>query len=178
MTPQSSISRFPTGLHELKIKGEFSHPHWMAFLFAGLSAVQISVVSGRATRTGSGWDARLMLDFARSETVPESLDAVALALQKPDKTDGAAPRISQFRIARRADESLEVWVDGPDQIGFLGRVLGRMSLVMLFPIEIEINTISSVIHDRFVFRGIGGVVPSDAAQKSLDSLLQFCVIVP
>jgi hypothetical protein len=177
MTPQSSLSALHNGQSELKIAGRFTHPHWMAFLFSGLSAAGVSIISGRAVQNETQWDARCILDFSGSNTAPEALDFVMLALQRPESSVSSAksPILSQFQIARRADQSLEVWLHGPDQIGFLGRVLSRLSLIMLFPIEIEINTVAGQIRDYIVFRGIGGMAPNDDAKKSLEILLKSCV---
>jgi hypothetical protein len=173
MTPQSTLTRLPTGLHELKITGNFTHPHWMAFLFSGLAASSVSIVSGRAMQNAGGqWEARLTLDFTSVVVRPESVDYVALALQKPAQTDARAPKLTRFQISRRIDRSLEVTLDGPDQIGFLGRVLGRMSLLMLFPVEMEITTISGTIRDKIVVRGIGGTAPDESAKTSLETLLR------
>jgi hypothetical protein len=176
MTPQSTLTRLPTGLHELKITGNFTHPHWMAFLFSGLAASGVSIMSGRAMQNGNGiWEARLSLDFTSVVVRPEGIDYVSLALQKPTQTDAKAPRLTKFQISRRIDRSLEVTLDGPDQIGFLGRVLGRMSLLMLFPIEIEITTVSGNIRDKVTVRGIGGAPPDESAKTSLETMLRVFV---
>lgn len=175
MTPQSTLLRLPNGLYSLSIKGQFTHPHWMAFLFAGLAMSGISVVSGRAVQAESGWDAQISLDFSRSNAKPEALDYVAMALQKPLTTDATAPILIKFQITRRVDSSLEVALEGPDQIGFLGRILGRLSLLMLFPTEIEINTVSGTVRDRLVLRGIGGTPPTAVAQSSLETVLRALV---
>lgn len=102
MIPTSSITHAQGGLYELSLKGLFPHPHWIAFLFTGLAESQISVVSGRAARNDNlSWDARLMLDFARSKATPETLDYVALAQRKPAQTDMVIPRLSRFETLRR-----------------------------------------------------------------------------
>lgn len=179
MTPQSSISPLHNQQYELKINGRFTHPHWLAFLFSGLSAARVSVVSGRAAQVETQWDARCILDFTGSDAAPNSLDYVTLALQRPASVGvgggAGALALGRYQIARRQDQSLEVWLHGPDQIGFLGRVLSRLSLIMLFPTEIDINTRAGQIQDYMVFRGIGGMAPNDDAQKSLDILLKSCV---
>ncbi len=175
MTPQASLARLPNNNYELKIQGRFTHPHWMTFLFSGLSAAGVSVISGHAAQDGNGWSARWILDFARSEAAPESLDYVALALQKSTPSATVAPTLTHYQIARRSDQSLEVWLHGPDQIGFLGRMLSRLSLIMLFPVAIDINTTQGLLRDYIVFRGIGGMAPNDDAQKSLDILLKSYV---
>ncbi len=175
LAPQATLSRLASGQYELKIKGRLTHPHWMAFLFSGLSAAGVSVVSGRAAQDETGWDARWILDFTRSESAPESLDYVAMSLKKPDTFTVGAPVLSGYQIVRRGDQSLEVQLQGPDQIGFLGRVLSRLSSIMLFPIAVEVETPAGQLRDTIVFRGIGGMAPNADAQKSLDILLKSCL---
>jgi hypothetical protein len=178
MVPTSTLLRLPNGLWELVIQGDFSHPHWMAFLFSGLSKYGASVVSGRGAQKDRQWEARITLDFRSSTTNPELLDYVGLAQLKPSISDPVAPRLNSYQITRRLDQSLEVALQGPDQLGFLGRVLSRLSLLMLFPIEVEINTLAGTIRDRIILRGIGGAAPSEAAQKSLDILLKAFITPP
>lgn len=173
--PTSSILRTATGLHELRLQGYFPHPHCVAFLLSGLANSQVSVISGRAfQKAPQEWEVLLNLDFARSKAAAETLDYVAMAQQKPASTDMAAPRISRYEIVRHT-EGLEVRLEGPDQIGFLGRFLGRMALLMLFPRDIEIATIAGQIKDRVVFHGVGNIVPDATAQASLDTLLRGLV---
>jgi hypothetical protein len=172
MMPTSSITSAPGGLHELRLQGLFTHPLWVSFLFTGLFESQVSVVSGRALRDDSHcWDARLLLDFGRSTSTPDGLDYVALAQRKPAAADMAAPRLSRFETLRLLNGSLQMVLEGPDQIGFLGRLLSRVSLLTLFPTEIEINTVAGAIHDRIVMRGIGNSAPPPTAEESLKTLL-------
>jgi hypothetical protein len=171
MVPEASVLRTPTGLYEVKLKGRFSHPHWVAFLFADLAEKQVSVVSGRAVQSQSQeWDTRLTLDFGRSASLPSMLDYVLLAQRKP-AIDMTIPRLSKFEIVRRRDEALEVRLEGPDQIGFLGRFLGRVSLLTLFPCDIEIATMANIMRDRIAFNGIGGQRPADEVQQLLQTML-------
>lgn len=175
MTPQTSLSPLPNGHQELKISGHFTHPHWMAFLFSGLAKEGVSIVSGRAGQRGTEWQAQWILDFARSQAAPDALDYATMALQRGASGAAGAPHLSRYQIARRADESLEVWLFGPDQIGFLGRVLSRLSLIMLFPTAIEVDTMAGQIRDYGVFRGIGGAAPNAEAERALGVLLKGCV---
>lgn len=172
MSLNSTLSIASGSLHELQMHGRISHPHWLVFLLSGMAAANVSVISGRAVQTALEWDARLLLDFRRASIEPGGLDYSALAESKPSVPATASPKLSRYSISRRADGSLEVQVEGPDQIGFLGRFLGRLSLVMLFPTEIEINTVLGQIHDRVVLRSIGGITPDESAQASLDTLLR------
>lgn len=158
------------------MQGLFPHPHWIAFLFSGLAESQISVVSGRALRDDNhSWDARLPLDFSRARATPEALDYVALAQRKPATADMVVPRLSRFEVLRLRDGALQMILEGPDQIGFLGRLLSRVSLLTLFPIDIEINTDAGTIRDRIVMRGIGGSAPVATTEEALATLLRGLV---
>ncbi|HEX8552903.1 MAG TPA: hypothetical protein VF681_15270 [Abditibacteriaceae bacterium] len=172
MALHSSISPATGNLYELQLNGRISHPHWLVFLLAGLAQSQVSVVSGRAQQTGLDWTARLMVDFRGASARPDSLDYAVMAERKPASPVMTAPKLTSYNLARRADGSLQLHVQGPDQLGFLGRFLGRLALVMLFPVEIEINTVMGQIHDRVVLRGIGGTAPDESARAALETLLR------
>lgn len=176
MALHTSLTSAPGNMHELHLRGRISNPHWLVFLLSGLAESGISLVSGRAQQTALDWNARLLLDFSGARVSPQSLDYAMLAEHRPVSAATLAPQLTQFDIARRPDGSLEVRVQGPDQIGFLGRFLGRLSLVMLFPVEIEIRTVMGQIHDRVVLRGIGGTAPDEAASGALKTFLHsFCI---
>ena len=175
MPATTSISRAPNGDHELRLQGQFERAHWVAFLFSGLSRLEIAVISGKATRDRDrNWNARFTLDFRGSQAVPERVDYLQLAQQETTSAF-APPLLSEFAITRRSDQALEVILQGPDQIGFLGRILLKLSLLTLFPIEMEINTVSGRIHDRIVFCGIGGLPPGTSVDASLEAMLRGLV---
>lgn len=170
MTPKAMILPGRNGLQELSMQGLFPHPHWMVFLLAGLSEKHISVVEGRATQQITYiWDAHFQLDFRRSGLTPETIDYLALSSTRT--TSATTPQISTFELRRRPDRALEITVQGPDQLGFLGKLLGEVSLLALYPTELEIHTVGGHIKDRLVFRGIGGAAPSENIETSLKTLL-------
>jgi hypothetical protein len=172
MTPKAKILPGRNGLQELIMQGLFPHPHWMVFVLAGLSEKQVSVVEGRATQQITHiWDAHFQLDFRRSGLTPETIDYLALSTLKPASNLATRLQLSTFELRRRPDRALEIIVQGPDQLGFLGKLLGEVSLLALYPTELEINTISGQIKDRLVFRGIGGAAPSENIESSLQTLL-------
>lgn len=173
-TPTISVQRLPDGAVEVGLRGEFPHPHWLAYLLRCLAESQISLVSGRAVQNDAlDWDARIVLDFRLSQLAPESLDYVALARQRLTTATLAAPQLSGFRIVRRSDRQLEVHLEAPDQAGFLGRLLTRVSSLGLFPSEMEIATVGGQIRDRMVFRGIMNKAPTDTVQKSLEAMCRL-----
>ena len=170
--PKSTLNRTPGGQYEIRIEGRFAHPHWVSFLFSGLSQQQISIVSGRALQDARlEWDARFVLDFRFSTAVPQNLDYVALAEKNPPQNDTGMPRLSHFEIKGHL-RGMEVLISGPDQVGFLGRLMRKLSLLALFPVEIDINTVSGVINDRIVLQTIGGGAVSETVRAALQALLR------
>lgn len=173
MSTTANIIRLPSGHYELSLDGRLTHPHWVAFLFTGLAKSNVSVVAGQAKQQDiQQWSARFNLDFSKSRMMPESIDYVGLSQHKSGAIDMQNPVLTKYEILRRADQSLEVRLEGPDQLGFLSRLLGRFSLLMLFPTEIEIRTVGGQVRDRLVFRGMGGTPPDETARVSLDTMLR------
>ena len=154
--------------HSVDLSGTYTHPHWLAFLCGGLSAAGISVVSGRAVRlAGMDWEGRLQV------TAPVSArDAAALASTRPLTRDAGRLRLSSYTLARRPDGQLVMQVEAPDELGFLGRLLSRVSLLALVPTELEIATVSGRIRDTVVLGGIGHVQPSEDVRAALHDLLR------
>lgn len=178
-TPTVSVQRLPDGAVEVALRGAFSHPHWLAYLLRALAESQVSLVSGRAAQNDAlDWDARIVLDFRQSQLAPETLDYVALAQQRFNLAALAAPQLGGFRITRRSDLQLEALLEAPDQVGFLGRLLTRVSSLGLFPSAMEIATVGGCIRDRIVFRGILNKAPTDTVQKSLEAMCRLMMTSP
>jgi hypothetical protein len=176
MRPKVDIARNPSGGYQLGLEGEFLHPHWVAFLFSGLSANRVSVVSGTAQqRSLATWSAAFQLDFTQSPAIPEQVDYLGLTDQEQLPLSLEVPTISTFQVLRRGDESLEVRVQAPDQLGFLGRFLGKLCMLGLFPVEMAIDTPGGRIQDSLVFRGIAGLPPNEATRQRLESVLQGAI---
>lgn len=174
MRPTTSIQKDSEGFHELRLRGAFEHPHWMAHLLSNLSEAHVSVVSGQACQMeDSCWDARLTLDFRSSTATPEVLDFVAMAQRRSAAVDWSPPQVSQFLITRRRDQQIELLVEGPDQIGFLSRLLTKVSVLGLFPSELEINTVAGQIRDRLVLRGITAMGPTRTVQSALEAVFRL-----
>ncbi|SFI38277.1 hypothetical protein [Planctomicrobium piriforme] len=171
--PKVEVSSHPAGGYSVSLDGEFLHPHWVAFLFAGLSANGVSVISGQAQqRSLATWSANFQLDFSRAMQTAQSIDYLALTDQEQLPLVSDIPRLTGFQIQRRTDESLEVRLEANDQLGFLGRLLGKICMLGLFPVEMVISTIGNRIQDTLIFRGIAGMAPSEATRQRLESVLQ------
>jgi hypothetical protein len=168
----ATVQPLAEGLHQLRLEGRSANPHWVLSLFSGLSREGVSIVAGRATRGDQRhWRAEFDLDFAGTKTPPGRLDYESMTRQPVEATAAEAPRLSRWAVVRTSDGSLELTVEGPDQIGFLGRLLAKLSGVGLFPVAMEINTVAGRIQDRFELRGIGGASPSATVERVLATIL-------
>ena len=173
MALESSISSTVEGFYELTLHGRLHRPHWVAQLFAALSQLHISIVSGQATQIKGGeWKSKFLLDFSNSSADPKRLDYTAFTEQSPSGERTTTPKLSRFEVLRRPDQLIEVRLEGPDQIGFLAAILAKVSVLALFPAMLEIDTIAGQIKDCVVLRGIGDRGPSEAAFQSLDRMLR------
>jgi hypothetical protein len=155
-------------VHQVDLAGTYTHPHWLAFLCSGLSAAGVSVVSGTAVRReGMDWEGHLAV------TGPMlSVDPAVLAATRPATRDAGRLQLTSYQVGRRADGQLVVTVEAIDELGFLGRLLSRVSLLALVPSAIEIATVGSVGQDTVVLGGIGHARPSDQVRVALEDLLR------
>jgi hypothetical protein len=161
------LEQAPGGQHRLSLEGAFTHPHWLGFLCSGLSSARVSVVSGSAVRPRPlHWEGHFLV-----EGPVDGLDVLALASTRPLVRDASTPVLTTYAVERRADGQLELRVQAPDSLGFLGRLLSRVSLLTLLPSEIEIATLGGTITDRFVLGGIGIAPPNDEVLGALRSML-------
>lgn len=155
------------GLHRVALDGPFAHPHWLAFLCGGLSAEGVAVVSGEAVRPEPmRWTGHFLLDGA-----VDGLDVVALAGRRPPRRDATVPHLTSYDVRRQADGQLSLAIEAADSLGFLGRLLSRISLLTLLPSALEISTDAGRISDRFVLSGIGSTAPSDEVLEALKGML-------
>jgi hypothetical protein len=161
----------PHGLR-WELSGRFEHPHWLAHLCTGLADIGISVVTGHAVRRTTGiWDAQLEVDVTGSAVAPEEVDLVALAAEPPRSREPAPLRLASVEVSRREDGYLVVRVSAVDELGFLSRLLRRVSLLTLHPVEVTVATRAGVVDDRLVLSGIGSHVPSEEIHELLVHVL-------
>jgi hypothetical protein len=168
MTDSSATIRpADAGLQRIELTGLFSHPHWLAFLCGGLSAAGVDVVSGHAMRTAPmRWEAHFLVAGPAA-----GLDVLAMAWTKPEVRDSESPRLSSYALRRRADRQLELQLEAPDSLGFLGRLLSRVSLLALLPSELDIATVGGRIKDTIVLGSIGSGEPPEDLLVALEEML-------
>ena len=62
-TTVTNVVKKKFDLHDLKIKGRFHHPHWIAHLFASMAKLNISIISGSAIQVAR-WAARETVTYS------------------------------------------------------------------------------------------------------------------
>ena len=177
MPLKTSISATRAGVYELNLTGQIHRLHWVVQLFYALSQLQVSIISGDARQVKIGeWNSRFVLDFSNSPANPSHLDYAGFAERDAALNRTITPKLSGFQLDRRPDQLLDLRLDGPDQIGFLASILGKMSGFALFPSSLEIRTVAGKIQDSFILRGIGERPPSDSAKESFTKVLREFVV--
>lgn len=158
-------------LRELALTGSFP-PRWPGNLTAALAAQNINIVSAHAVKKRFEWDATFVLDLSQFSGDIDSVNFTELAYTEPDDLPDGAVQLTRYALQRLPTGDLEVSISGPDQIGFLARLLRRMTVLTLFPREFDIDTVSGRIKDRIVLGGIGNLMPTPAVMNSLENALQ------
>ena len=154
------------------LSGTYDHPHWLAHVCSGLGDRGISVVGGRAVRGAAGaWDAYLDVDTSGAIVPVEEVDVAAIAAGARAGRDPVPLRLTSVEVTRRPDLMLQVDVSAADEIGFLGRLLLRVSLYGLYPSEVEVSTGDGVVRDRVVLTGMGAAIPNETVAQQLSDLL-------
>ena len=159
------------------LSGTYDHPHWLAHVCSGLADRGFSVLRGQAVRRAAGaWEAHLDVDASRADVPDHEVDLVAMTAGIRATRDVVPLRLASATVSRLPTGFLQLDVSAPDELGFLGRLLRRVSLLSLYPAEVSVSTRSGVVHDRFVLSGIGSSVPNDEVAVLLEQVLGGHVI--
>jgi len=155
------------------LAGHYGHPHWLAHLCSALAERGISVTGGRAVRRSAGqWEGHLDVDVSGAfvPTGAEDLPGLAAATRAP--RDSGELRLTSVGISREGKGFLELRVVAPDELGFLGRLLRRVALLGLHPVEVTVATRGGSATDVVVLAGIGSTRPSDDIGLLLEQVLR------
>jgi hypothetical protein len=169
-----AVRRSAGGLYELSIGGRF-HPGWGGSLANGLAQHGVSIVRGFARKTEAlRWRARFELEPTAGGDNPLALDYLDLASRPLPSRRPAEVSLDRYVLCSSAAHggSVEVGVEGPDQVGFLGALLKRFAFLALFPEEMSVDTREGRVHDVFWLKGIGRTIPSDEARGGLGRILR------
>jgi hypothetical protein len=147
---------------------------WMAALCGGLAARKLSIERAHAQRgEGSSWRAELELYALPGAADAERVSYVELA-QVAAELEQHRPIISASDVvpSLHAGGTLALSLEAEDSLGLLGSLLGAFAGLMLFPVEMDIQTIRGRAHDRFWLAGVGVSAPSHQARAALERMLE------
>ena len=175
------------------------HGHWavhlegrlpvdcVGALARGLADTGIDIVRGCARRVDRRrWEIDLEVAPRRPGLDPAAVDYVALAARRSNPHAATPIVVDVHEIVRDASQrGLVVSVRGMDRVGFLASLLERFAGILLFPVEMFIETIqpegdgviqlgsgAAIAVDTFVLRSLGDRTPPPDAEVMLSGLLQ------
>ena len=159
------------GRYQLKIWGRLPRC-WADHLCRGLARNGLGIVQGFARHGAEAeWIGSFELERTRRGVDPMLVDFLALALRPPSDVAPPPIAIEHYTIEVAADGALDLELIGPDQLGFLGGLLERLSFLSLVPDEMKVETGPGGIHDRFRLRMRDGGAPGVATARILAEIL-------
>lgn len=148
-------------------------PNWLASLCAELGQRGISVDRAAARRGDDAtWVAELEL-----VALPRAEDP--LEVPYVDLTESSAHQtlhplhLLRFSLDESRDLSgaLVVNIEALDAVGLLGTFLGQLAMLLLFPLELHVETRGDRAHDSFVLGALGEAT-SRRTRDSLERMLK------
>lgn len=168
----SEVTPLGDGAYRVRLGGAF-RPAWMATLCTSLSERRISIDRVHATRARDwSWLAELHVVALNAAHDPMTIPYVALA--EADVAHEIAPlRLDRYELIESADHggTLRLTLEAQDSLGLLGSLLSSLATLLLFPVELHIETRGGRAHDRLWLGGVGSSAPSGKAAEALRRLL-------
>jgi hypothetical protein len=168
---RSSVSVLGPVSARVRLEG-FFRPAWMAGLCGGLAERRVSIDRAHATRAGDGsWLAELDI------SPPYGIDAARIPyveLADSERTDDSGElRLKSFQLDESPDHggTLKLAFAAKDSLGLLGRMLGLLAMLGLFPVAMRIETHQGHARDVLWLSGLGRSLPSAQARQSLERVL-------
>ncbi|HEX2676460.1 MAG TPA: hypothetical protein VHM19_07465 [Polyangiales bacterium] len=169
---ESAVEILGARRYRVKLNGQFQ-PGWMAALCTGLGDRRLSIDQAHAVRGGDGgWQAQLELVALAGASDPLNVPYVELA-RSALSLPRAELQLSKQNVqpALHAGGALLVTLEARDSLGLLGSLLASFAGLMLFPIELQIETRNDRACDSFWLVGVGGSAPSAHARAALERML-------
>jgi hypothetical protein len=145
----------------------------MATLCTGLGERRLSIERAHATRARDwSWLAELHVIALAGAHDPVTLPYIALA--DADMDHPPLPlMLDRYELIESADHggSLRLTLEAQDALGLLGSLLSSLATLLLFPIEMHIETRAGRAQDRLWLGGVGSSAPTAKAQEALRRLL-------
>lgn len=171
----SEVTQVDDEHYRLRLGGPL-RPFWMAALGRGLSEHQISIVRAHAKRGHEArWVTELTLRPLEGAKDPCSLSYIRLVnAAQPQTAPRDTLRVARYTLEETPDHggTLRLAFESEDSLGLLGEMLSSLAALMLFPIEMHIETRDGRAHDCLWLCGVGASRPEPFAVRWLQRLLQ------
>jgi hypothetical protein len=158
--------------HRLRMEGWFG-PNWLASLCGELAQRGISIERATARRgRDATWTAELDL-----VALPRSEDPLTLSYVELTESDALLSvhplQLLRYSLADTDDPSgsLVVTIEALDAVGLVSNFLGQLAMLLLFPVELHVETRGELAFDSFVV-GAMGEQTSLRTRESLERLLR------
>ena len=175
----SEVTPLGGDAYRVRIGGAF-RPAWMATLCTSLSDHCISIDRVHATRARD-WSWLAELHLVALPGAPDVVSLPYVTLADADMEHHSAPlRLDRYELIESGDHggSLRLTLEAKDSLGLLGSLLASLAALLLFPIEMHIETRAGRAHDRLWLGGVGASSPSSRAQEALRKLLTISIRPP
>jgi len=82
-------------------------------------------------------------------------------------------QLDRYELIESGDHggALRLTLETDDSLGLLGSLLSSLATLLLFPLEVHIETRDGLAHDWLWLGGVGGSSPSGKAEEALRRLL-------
>lgn len=172
IAPGVSVEDGPHGRTFVRLAGDLPIG-WMGALSLGIAEAGLSIERGTARRIDRRrWETELELNSSLPGRKLAAPDYLLLASRRLHHVPRAIV-IEAYTIDRHPERgTLVLDLKGVDCVGFLGSLLDRLAGLLLFPVEMEIETVESHAVDRLCLQALGGKPPSLEAEQVLAELLE------
>jgi hypothetical protein len=169
----SEVSLVEGRAYRLRLGGSFRSA-WMATLCTGLGDRRLSIQTAHARRgPDASWIAELGLLALPGAVDGLHVPYVDLARAAMNHVPTEL-RLSASSVTPTAAHggSLRLQIEADDVLGILGSLLASLATVMLFPVEMHIETRDGRAYDTFWLAGMSGAEPSPRAHEAVRRMLQ------
>lgn len=148
-------------------------PNWLASLGMELAQRGISIERATARRSSDAtWSAEL--DLLALPRADDPLELAYVELIESDVMQSVHPlQLVRYSLeeARDVSGALVVSIEADDAVGLVGNFLGQLAMLLLFPLELHVETRGERAFDSFVV-GAMGEATSTRTRESLERLLK------
>jgi UTP:GlnB (protein PII) uridylyltransferase len=185
LTPAGSPSLHPawsevTDLGERKYRirlGGFFGPAWMANLCKGMAEHRLSIDRAHAMRArNQSWMAELVVVALEGAADPRELPYVQV-VESMDIGESTPLALVRYELEESRDHggTLRLTLEADDTLGLLGSLLIQLADLLLYPVEMHIETVDRRARDCLWLGTLGAEAPSQEVRLELERLLAASV---